>query len=277
MHRRDLLTALALSVASALGVAGCAGPGSDPAPTMSTTPTTNSPDPSLRVQDGPPALPSQAAGPPRLVSRLPATLEHSVALTIDDGVSTPVVESLVDFAAQSGIRLTFFVTSTYASWRSVAPRLRPLVDSGQVQLANHTVTHPDLTKLTAEAIAGELTRCEQFLATTYGVTGRPFYRPPYGRHTPAVDKVAADLGYPTTTMWLGTLEDSGPVTPTDLMRLAQQWLLPRGVVIGHANQPAITTIYPQLIELIRSRALSTVTLDDAFYGSAGRLRGASPK
>jgi len=35
-------------------------------------------------------------------------------------------------------------------------------------------------------------------------------------------------------------------------------------VIGHLNHPPVTEVYDQLLDVIRSRKLRTVTLDDVF-------------
>ena len=70
-----------------------------------------------------------------------------LALTVDDGVNSDVVRLYTEFAKDTGVRLTFFVNGTYRSWSDNAPLLRPLVESGQIQLGNHTYSHPDLTTL----------------------------------------------------------------------------------------------------------------------------------
>ena len=65
--------------------------------------------------------------------------------------------------------------------------------------------------------------------------------------------MCADLGYTSITMWYGTFGDSSVLTEAELLALAQQWLTAQRVVIGHANHPTVTHLYPQLLELIRSR------------------------
>ena len=45
---------------------------------------------------------------------------------------------------------------------------------------------------------------------------------------------------------------------------ADTWLLPQHIVIGHANHAPVTNVFPQLTEILRSRALQPVTLDDVF-------------
>ena len=119
-------------------------------------------------------------------------------------------------------------------------------------------------------------RCERFLNNTFGVTGKPFVRPPYGARSRRVDRIAADLGYTSVTTWYGTLGDSGLITQPVLLGLARHWILPQAVVIGHANHPTVTHLYGPIVDVIRDRHLQTVTLDDAWYGARGRSRAVSP-
>ncbi|MGV9676102.1 polysaccharide deacetylase family protein [Nocardia sp. NPDC003482] len=236
------------------------------------------------LAEGDPPLPSGSGGgpaapppPPSLLPPPPAgprtpvphgTLTalpgpgNNLALTVDDGASPEVVGAYIQFARDTGARFTFFVTAYYDAWTTHRDALRPLVDSGQIQLGNHTWDHPALTKLSPTQVADQLNRAKTFLHNTFGVDGTPYYRPPYGYHDPTVDRVAADCGYTIPTMWYGTLADSQLITEDYLLDMARQYFTPQAIVIGHANHPPVTHVYPQLIDIIRSRNLSLVTLND---------------
>jgi peptidoglycan/xylan/chitin deacetylase (PgdA/CDA1 family) len=187
-----------------------------------------------------------------------------LAWTVDDGVSTDVVRLYTQFAKDTGIRLTYFVTGAYRSWTDNADMIRPLVESRQIQLGNHTWTHPDLTKLSKSQIADELSRTDVFLRNTYGVDATPYFRPPYGHHDAVVDAVAADLGYQVPTLWSGDLRDSALLSEDQIVRMAYQAFTAQNIVIGHLNHPPITHVYGQLVDIIRARRLRTVTLNDVF-------------
>ncbi len=189
---------------------------------------------------------------------------NSIALTVDDGASSEVVGLYTEFARRSGMRLTFFLNGSRPSWTDNATALRPLVESGQVQLGNHTWSHPDLTKLSTGSVSDELQRNEDFIKNMYGVSGTPYFRPPYGFHNAAVDSVARDLGYRVTTLWYGSLSDSALITTDQLKAFATQWMLPQHIVIGHANFPPVTECFDFLADLIRDRQLQPVTLKDYF-------------
>jgi peptidoglycan/xylan/chitin deacetylase (PgdA/CDA1 family) len=214
------------------------------------------------------------ADPPAgVVSGLPGA-GSDLALTIDDGTSTEVVAAFAAFAADSGVRLTFFPNGCYRSWTDNAAALRPLVDAGQVAFGNHTWSHPDLTTLGDQAVAEEIRRNQDFLRTTFGVRDTPFLRPPYGARDERIDRIAADLGHPTVAMWDGTLDDARLLTAPELLAAADRWFTAQTIVVGHANHPTVTTVYGDLLALIADRGLRTVTLADVWATSAQRLRGA---
>jgi peptidoglycan/xylan/chitin deacetylase (PgdA/CDA1 family) len=212
----------------------------------------------------PPPPPAAEPSPVGPLTVLPSDGARRFALTVDDGVSTEVLEAYVDFVIATGMRMTFFVNGVYDSWRAVRAKLAPLVDSGQVQLGNHTWNHPSITGLSDSAIADQVVRNERFLLGTYGVTGQPYFRPPYGNHDERTDRVTDSLGYPRVVMWYGSLGDSSILTPAQILANARQWFVADRIVIGHANHPSVSYVYPQLAELIRTRRLQTVTLHDVF-------------
>jgi peptidoglycan/xylan/chitin deacetylase (PgdA/CDA1 family) len=267
MERRKFLLALAAGLAAAAVGRGVDGPvAARPTPRRALQPA----GAVTRV-----GVPGQApVDPPTgVVHGLPGE-GRQLALTIDDGTSSEVVAAFAAFAADSGVRLTFFPNGCYRSWSENVDALRPLVDSGQVAFGNHTWSHPDLTTLGDQQVAEEITKNQQFLRTTFGVRDTPFLRPPFGARDERIDRIAADLGHPTVAMWNGTLDDSRVLTAEELLAAARQWFTAQTIVVGHANHPTVTTVYGDLLALIAERKLRTVTLADVWATPAQRLRGA---
>lgn len=260
MDRRHFLTVLAAGVLGT--VTSCAAEGDDvvPAAVQSSVP----PKPvSAGVGLLPPDVPQRFPLPTEPITGLPGAGRH-IALTVDDGANSEVVGAYVRFARDTGARFTFFVTGGFDGWRDNRAELLPLVESGQIQLGNHTWTHADLTSLSQSGIEEELSRCQKFLRSSFGVDGTPFYRPPYGYRNEWVDSVAADLGYRAPTLWYGSLSDSGLITEQYLMHCAREYFQAQTVIIGHANHPPVTHLYPRLVEIIKARQLRMVTLNDYF-------------
>lgn len=301
LDRRHVLTVLALGTVAAL--AGCNGsqdppseagrsgpfpqpapaPGvpvsaARPAPTQGNPPTTGpSSDPSADPTHGPTQDPTQdpgleatqdpaLAGIPRVVDRLPwSAPAKAVALTIDDGFNPKTVAAYVEFALTSGVHLTFNPNGLYAPiWEQHAQVLRPLVERGQVQIGNHTFHHKNIKLLSEAKLTEELERNDEWIQQTFGFTSRPYFRPPFGFHSPRTDDLVAGLGYTTIVMWNGSFGDAAVLTQKVLMGEARKWLRPGAIMLGHANHPTITHLYPELLALIASRELTPVTLDEAF-------------
>ncbi|WP_258195487.1 polysaccharide deacetylase family protein [Rhodococcus sp. OK519] len=262
MDRRRFLTVLAAGAASL--TTGCTiAHGEEIAVPSSAVPAPPPPPPAPFLLSGPPPSTARVALPPGAVSAIPGP-GSNVALTVDDGTSADVVGAYIQFAKDTGARFTFFVTAVYDSWTVHKDALRPLVESGQIQLGSHTWDHPDLTKLSTTAAASQFQRTKTFLHNTFGVDGTPYYRPPFGYRNPAVDRIAADHGYTVPTLWHGSLSDSGLITEQYLLECARKYFVAQSIVIGHANHLPVTRVYGQLVDIIRERNLSMVTLDDVF-------------
>lgn len=210
-----------------------------------------------------PNPPGRAPSTATVVTRLPGE-GNQLALTIDDGTNTAVVATLAQLCRDSGVRLTFFPNGVNPSWTVNAGLLRPMVDSGQIQLGNHTWSHPKLTQLSKSSVAEQIQRNADFLRNTYGTDGTPYFRPPYGLRNADTDAVAADLGYSTITLWSGTIGDSKPENEDQLLGNARVSFGPQQIILGHANLPPIIHTYAQILDIIHSRGLQTVTLADAF-------------
>jgi peptidoglycan/xylan/chitin deacetylase (PgdA/CDA1 family) len=206
---------------------------------------------------------SAARAPVGVLTRLPGE-GNQLALTVDDGASSAVVAAFGQFCRDTGTRLTFFVNGDNPSWSDNAASLRPMVDSGQIQVGNHTWSHPYLNRISLTAVGEQIQRNADFLRNTYGTDGTPYFRPPFGVHTADTDRVAADLGYPTITLWSGTIGDSRPENEASLVAAAARSFAPQQIILAHANLPTVTHCYDQLSQLITSRNLQTVTLNDAF-------------
>ncbi len=252
--RRAFLSALGVGAAAVL--AGCA---------TSDAPVGGAPGVATTTR---PPVPAPRPGPSQVLHHGPADAGNRIALTVDDGTCADCVSGYVEFARTSGTHLTFSPNGTYDhQWRPHAPVLAPLIAAGQVQIMNHTFTHPKLTTLSEAKIREELERNDEWVVKVFGVTTRPYYRPPYGLHNPTVDGVAGSVGYTRSVLWDGSYSDSTVITAEFLMDQARKYLHPGVIMLGHANHPAVLGVFDQILALIHERALEPVTLDELFHTS----------
>jgi peptidoglycan-N-acetylglucosamine deacetylase len=224
-----------------------------------------------------PPIPPPVPGPPQMFWQGPpaAAAARQVAITIDDGYCAECAQAYAALAQATGVHITFNPNGCYSEiWNPLARTLGPLIEAGQVQIGNHTFNHWWLTDLSDSQITAQLEQNEEWIEQTYGITARPWWRPPYGAYDERTNELAAAIGYTNAVMWNGSYGDSTPLRPRAILALARQYLHPGVIMIGHANHPEVTSIFPQLAEIVAARGLHPVTLDEMFGTSRSTGRSA---
>lgn len=200
-----------------------------------------------------------------------------VAWTVDDGASPEAIRGYAEFSKRTNTRLTFFINASYTGFKEHVSLLRPLVQSGQIQVANHTYNHADLTTLDAEGVKEELQRNEDEIMSMFGVSSKPYFRPPYGRYNDAVLKAAGEIGFTRPVMWNGTTGDEAKTSSRVIYMRCIRYMLPQQIVLGHLNYETIIPILDKVKGLIDDRGLTAVTVRD-YYGDASEeeIKAAAP-
>lgn len=188
-----------------------------------------------------------------------------VAWTVDDGANPDVVRAYAEFARRTGTRLTFFINGQYPSFEQHRELLLPLVKSGQLQIANHTYSHAALTKLSDEQIVRELTRNDEEIQRLFGVSSKPYFRPPYGYYDARVLAAAASCGFTRPVLWYGSLADSSNIPSQEVLRFAKEYVNAQRIIIGHLNYPGVISVLDEIRGLMDRMGLTTVTIRD-YYG-----------
>ena len=212
--------------------------------------------------DTPPAT-AAVPGVSQVIAKGPAA-SATLALTFDDGYCDQCVAGLVDGAERTGVHVTFCPNGTYGptTWDKYADRIKALIAKGQVAICNHTWDHKDLTRLSDQQVRTELTRNEQWIEQTFGVSALPVFRPPYGSHNHRVDQVAADLGFTQVLLWSGTLGDSIVHQPDFILSQMRMYAKPGMVILAHGNHPATASMFDQLAAIAQQNGLRLVTVPE---------------
>ncbi|MGA7157444.1 MAG: polysaccharide deacetylase family protein [Acidobacteriaceae bacterium] len=129
---------------------------------------------------------SQLFGPTILAGNNPA----EAALTYDDGPNDVATDALLDALARHNARATFFMIGSFVSQR---PEIVRRVHAAGHLIGNHTQTHPWLSFQSSRVIRNQLSDCNRALEDIIGTPVHHF-RPPHGARSPAVFRVAAELG-----------------------------------------------------------------------------------
>lgn len=239
------------SVSATGSATGTPSPTAAASKTASATATSSNPVPEARAWTGP-------------QTGLPGEGKY-IAWTVDDGADPEVVRAYAEFSRRTGTRLTFFINGQYPAFRQHRDLLLPLVKSGQLQIANHTYSHAALTSLTDEQIVQELTRNDEEIRRLFGVSSKPYFRPPYGYYDARVLAAAASCGFTRPVLWYGSLADSSNISSAEVYAYAEKYALAQHIVIGHLNYRGVVSELDRIRALLDRRGLKTVTIRD-YYG-----------
>ncbi len=105
----------------------------------------------------------------------PKNGEKLVALTFDDGPSV-YTDQILSILKQNDVKATFFMLGENA--RALPDQVQHVKDGGH-QIANHTMTHQDLTTLNKEGVIKEITSGFEAIIGA-GAPATTAVRPPYG-------------------------------------------------------------------------------------------------
>jgi peptidoglycan/xylan/chitin deacetylase (PgdA/CDA1 family) len=151
-----------------------------------------------------------------VLSRIP-TSDPVVFFTIDDGiVQDPAV---LDYLRAEHIPVTIFPVPAYVHQN---PQYFQALHALGASVQDHTLTHPDLRRLTSAAQQHEVCGPLDDYTNLFGA--RPWlFRPPYGALPPSLPAIASSCGLRAIVTWQATVNDGvlrtqgGPLQPGDII------------------------------------------------------------
>src|SRR6266516_1662215 len=102
-----------------------------------------------------------------------------IAMTFDDGPSAALTPRLLDLLAARHIKATFFVIGENVAEH---PEIVARAAREGHEIANHSWSHPNLGKMSQEAVRSQLKRTDDAIKSAIG-KGPTLLRPPYGSIT----------------------------------------------------------------------------------------------
>ncbi len=179
-----------------------------------------------------------------------------VALTFDDGPHPVNTPRLLDILKQRNAKATFYVVATNA--RRYPEIMRRIVAEGH-EIGNHTVNHPNLAKLSDDAVRKELRGCHEAIVAATGIAPRTM-RPPYGAITSAQKSwIRKEFGYPTIMWSADPLDWKRPGASAVTSRLVSG-ASPGGILLAHDIHAGTIDAMPSTIDQLLARGYQFVTV-----------------
>jgi peptidoglycan/xylan/chitin deacetylase (PgdA/CDA1 family) len=177
----------------------------------------------------------------------PQSCDGYVALTFDDG-PTPLTQDLLDVLEEHGARATMF--NVGSAVEEHPDMVQEQLDAGHL-IENHTMTHADLTTLTPERVAEEITKANDVLRDA-GADPQ-WFRPPYGYTDERVKAAVAAAGL-QEVIWTTDTFDWKDSTTQQLVDRALA-VEPGGIILMHDGQQRTIDALPAILDALTERGL----------------------
>ena len=173
--------------------------------------------------------------------------EKIMYLTFDAGYEIDLTAGMLDTLKKHEVPAAFFLVGNYI--RDYPDLINRMVAEGHI-VANHTMTHPDMSKISnKENFAKELALVEDVYKNVTGTDMPKFYRPPKGIYSEANLQHAQALGYKTIFWSLAYMDWDEKKQPSKDQ--AFEKLLPRAhngsVILLHNTSKTNALILDELI------------------------------
>lgn len=181
------------------------------------------------------------------------------ALTFDDGPNTVTTPQVLDILEKYGVPASFFVCGKNITPESGEVMKRAVKLGCEIQ--NHSRTHSDMTKMTAEEIRAEIDYTSDRIEEAVGVRPR-FFRPPYIAVNELMHR-SADL---TFICGIGAEDWNDGVSAEERYSRIMENLTDGMVILLHDMQGNSKTVkaVDMLIPAVKEQGYKLVTVSEIF-------------
>lgn len=194
-------------------------------------------------------------------------------LTYDDGPG-PDSPKLLSYLDEAQVPATFFeLGNSIKTHRAISLELA----TAGMEIGSHSLTHPPLSKVSAEVAAKEISGNSKLLEEVIG--RKPLiFRPPYGAHNAQVDKIIGENGM-SVIQWLIdtndwnkkiTHKDPALVTKEALKIGENDW---QPIILMHDVHPSSVAAAPTVISGLKERGYQIVTVMELSLNTGGLKTG----
>lgn len=183
-----------------------------------------------------------------------------VALTFDTGYNPDINRQIAQMLAERGVRATFFVVGSGVE--QYPDVVRDIVANGH-ELANHSWSHKDMTKMSAEQVRAELLDTEAIVQSIVPTaTTRPFFRAPFGYVNETVQRVAGEEGFYIVDWTIDSLDWLEGIRPDEVRWTVARGLRPGAIIVQHGSSEASLAALPEILDLLAQEGYEAVTLSE---------------
>lgn len=181
-----------------------------------------------------------------------------IAMTFDDGPSATLTPKLLDILAAHHMKVTFFVLGEMVAEH---PEILARAAREGHEIASHSWSHPNLAKMSQEAVRSQLQRTDDEIKNAIGK--RPtLFRPPYGSITERQKRwIHDEFGYNIILWDVDPLDWKRPGPAVVRNRILKE-TRPGSIVLSHDIHPGTIEAMPSTFDQLEAKGFKFVTVSE---------------
>lgn len=184
--------------------------------------------------------------------------DKKIALTIDAAWEDDKTPFILEELAKHDIKATFYLCGFWVE--KYPDHVKAIFDAGH-EIGNHSLTHPHMSKISAEQIKQEIAKLDDQLEAITGTRSKTF-RAPFGEYNDNVILTVREIGY-TPVQWdIDTIDWKEERSAQTILDTVLPKLHPGCIILCHNNGFKIKEYLPTLIETAISEGYEFVTVSE---------------
>lgn len=195
------------------------------------------------------------------------TEEKKIAVSFDAAWGAEYTSKIMDILEERNIRATFFLVGFWVD--KYPDRVREIAERGH-EVANHSTTHPEMSKLGKEQMKSEILTTQKKIENLAGDRAVRLFRPPFGDYNDLLIKTCRELSFYPIQWDVDSLDwkEQGVQPMVDRVTKRVQ---SGSIVLFHNNAKYITEALPLILDQLLAEGYTIVPISELIYKENYRM------
>ena len=188
------------------------------------------------------------------------TDKKQVAITFDASWGADKTEEIMKILKEYDAKGTFFLVGF---WIEKYPDMVKLINDNGFEIGTHSNTHPDLTKLSREAVKLEISTCTDMIEK---ITNKKIelFRAPYGAYNNTVIEVSNELNLIPIQWDVDSLDWKGISAQNITTRIINN-VKNGSIILCHNNSDHILDALPMVLDRLKGQGYEVTSVGELVY------------
>ena len=188
------------------------------------------------------------------------TEKKQVAISFDAAWGADKTQGIMDILDEYDVNATFFLVGF---WVDKYGDIVKEIDERGFEIGTHSNTHPDMTKLSSDAIEKELSTCVEMIEK---ITNKKveLFRPPYGAYNDTLINVSKKLNLIPIQWSVDSLDWKGISAQEITTRIINN-VKNGSIILCHNNSDHILDALPMVLDRLTAQGYTVTSVGDLVY------------